>query len=67
MFIGYSEQSKYYRIYISGYHQIELSKDLIFDEDITFRKSNKDKEYEEEHENTKDVESRKSFENEEQV
>ena len=67
LFVGYSEQSKYYRIYILGYHQIELSKDVTFDGDITFRKSNKDKEDEEEHENTRDVEIPKSFENEEQV
>ena len=53
LFVGYSEQSKAYRIYIPGYRQIELSKDVTFDEDTTFRKSKKDKEDEEEHETTK--------------
>ena len=33
LFIRYSEQSKAYRIYIPGYHQIELSRDVTFDED----------------------------------
>ena len=33
LFVGYNEQSKYYQIYISGYHQIELSRDVTFDED----------------------------------
>ena len=50
LFIGYSEQSKAYRIYIPRYCQIELSRDVTFDEDTTFRKSKKDKKYEEEHE-----------------
>ena len=59
LFVGYSEQSKAYRIYIPGYHQIELSKDVTFDEDSTFRKSRKYKEDEEEHENPKTVESPK--------
>ena len=50
MFVGYSEQSKAYRIYIPGYCQIELSRDVTFDEDRSFKKSKKDKEDEEEHE-----------------
>ena len=33
LFVGYSEQSKAYRIYIPGYRQIELSRDVGFDED----------------------------------
>ena len=28
LFVGYSEQSKYYWIYILGYHQIELRTDV---------------------------------------
>ena len=44
LFIGYSEQSKAYRIYIPGYRQMELSKDVTFDEDSTFKKTIKDKE-----------------------
>ena len=67
MFIGYSEQSKSYPIYIPGYQQIELSRDVTFDEDIAFRKSKKDKEDEEEHETPKTVESPKSVKNEEEV
>ena len=38
LFVGYSEQSKAYRIYISGYRQIELSRYVTFDEDTTFEK-----------------------------
>ena len=33
LFVGYSEQSKAYRIYIPRHHQIELSRDVKFDED----------------------------------
>ena len=65
LFVGYSEQSKYYQIYIPGYHQIELSRDVTFDEDTTFRKSRKDKEEEEEHETPKTIESTKEVRNEE--
>ena len=50
LFVGYSEQSKAYRIYIPGYPQIELSRDVKFDEDTTFRKSRKNQEDEEERE-----------------
>ena len=57
MFVGYSEQSKAYRIYIPRYCQIELSRDVTFDEDTAFRKSKKDKEDEEEHETPKAIES----------
>ena len=44
LFVGYSEQSKAYRIYIPRYRQIELSRDVNFEEDINFRKIRKDKE-----------------------
>ena len=53
MFVGYSHQSKSTRIFIPGYRQIEISRDVTFDEDTTFRKSKKDKENEEEHEISK--------------
>ena len=52
LFVGYSEQSKAYRIYILGYRQIELNRDVTFDEDLDFRKFKKDREYEE-HESIK--------------
>jgi hypothetical protein len=38
-FLGYSESSKAYRIYIPGQRQIEVIKDVIFEEEIAFRKS----------------------------
>ena len=63
MFIGYSEQSKAYWIYIPGCRQIELNIDVTFYEDIAFGKSNKYKEYEEEHETPKDVEISKPVRN----
>ena len=37
-FVGYSETSKGYRIYISGQRKIEVSRDVTFDEDTAFRK-----------------------------
>ena len=66
-FVGYSEQSKAYQIYIPRYRQIELSRDVTFDKDTTFRKSKKDKKVEEEHETPKDAESPKPVRNEEEV
>ena len=66
LFVGYSEQSKAYRIYIPGHRQIELSKDVTFDEDTAFRKSRKDKEDEEENETPRAVESSKPVKNEEE-
>jgi hypothetical protein len=39
IFIGYSETSKAYRIYIPGQRQIEISRDVTFDEDEAFRRS----------------------------
>jgi hypothetical protein len=39
IFVGYSETSKAYRVYIPGYNQIETSKDVTFDEDEDFNGS----------------------------
>lgn len=39
IFVGYSETSKAYRIYIPGQRNIELSRDVIFDEDTAFKRS----------------------------
>jgi hypothetical protein len=38
-FVGYSESSKEYRIYILGQRQIEVSRYVIFEEEIAFRRS----------------------------
>jgi hypothetical protein len=35
-FVGYSETSKVYIIYIPGKRQIEISRDVTFDEDEAF-------------------------------
>ena len=64
LFLVYIEQSKSYWIYILGYRQIELSRDVTFDEDSAFRKSKKYKEDEEEHETIKVIEKLKPFGNE---
>jgi hypothetical protein len=39
IFVGYCEVSKAFRIYIPGYHHIEINKDVTFDEDATLKKS----------------------------
>lgn len=39
IFVGYSETSKAYRIYIPGQKQIKFSRDVTFEEDVSFRKS----------------------------
>jgi hypothetical protein len=39
IFVGYSEVSKAFRIYIPGYHHIEINKDVTFDEDVVLKKS----------------------------
>ena len=41
IFVGYSESSKAYIIYFSGYKKIEISRDVTFDEDIAYNKSRK--------------------------
>ena len=53
IFVGYSDQSKSYRVYIPGYHHIDINRSVIFDEDATFSKSRKihaNEDQEEEHE-----------------
>ena len=37
-FVGYSESSKAYRIYIPGSRQIEVSRDVTFEEEMAVRK-----------------------------
>jgi hypothetical protein len=39
IFVGYCEVSKAFRIYIPGYHHIEIKIDVTFDEDATLKKS----------------------------
>lgn len=38
--MGYSEKSKAYIIFIPRQRQISLSRDVIFEEDITFKREN---------------------------
>ena len=40
-FVGYSETSKAYRIYVPGFKKIEIGIDITFDEDAAFCKSKK--------------------------
>ena len=37
-FVGYSETSKAYRIYVLGQREVEISRDVTFDEDSTLGK-----------------------------
>ena len=39
--MGYSESSKYYKIYFPGFKKINISRDVTFDEDSTYNKSRK--------------------------
>ena len=39
IFVSYSETSKAYHIYVPGQRQIEISRDVTFDEDTTFLRS----------------------------
>ena len=41
IFVGYSESSKAYRIYFSGFKKIKIIKDMTFDEDSYYNKSRK--------------------------
>jgi hypothetical protein len=34
IFVGYSESSKAYRIYVPGQQKVEINKDVTFDENI---------------------------------
>jgi hypothetical protein len=57
IFVGYNESSKSYRIYIPGQHKIEVSRDVTFNENISFRKSIEDSMHsneEEKHEATQE-------------
>ena len=53
MFVGYSETSKAYRIYVSSQGEVEICHDVTFDEDVALKKvrnlpsSKEDKEDEE--------------------
>jgi hypothetical protein len=42
IFVGYSDSSKAYRIYIPEQHKIEVSRDVTFNEKMAFRKSIKE-------------------------
>ena len=39
IFVGYYEVSKAFRIYISGFHHIEINRDVTFDEEKELNKS----------------------------
>jgi hypothetical protein len=39
IFVGYSDSSKAYRIYILEQHKIEVSRDVTFNENMAFKKS----------------------------
>ena len=39
IFVGYSDSSKAYRVYIPDYKMIEISRDVTFDKDTTFSRS----------------------------
>jgi len=38
MFVGYSENTKGYRIYVAGQREVEISHDVTFDEDMALSK-----------------------------
>ena len=39
IFVGYSESSKAYRIYVPGQRYIEVSREVIFHEEVVFRQA----------------------------
>ena len=41
IFVGYSESSRAYRIDFPGFKKMDISRDIIFDEDSTYNKSRK--------------------------
>jgi len=52
IFVGYCEVSKEFKIYIPGYHHIDINRDVTFDEDEALKISSKchlEEVYEEEH------------------
>ena len=52
IFVGYCEVSKAFKVYIPGYHHIEINRDVTFDEDATLKRSREfhlEEVYEEEH------------------
>jgi hypothetical protein len=57
IFVGYNESSKSYRIYVPGKQKVEISRDMTFDENISFKKYIEDpidSNDEEEHEYSKE-------------
>jgi hypothetical protein len=54
IFVGYSESSKAYRIYIPEQHKIEVSRDVTFNEKMDFKKSIEESTEEEEYEEPKE-------------
>ena len=41
IFVGYCEVSKAFRIYISGFHHMEINRDVTFDEEAALKRSRK--------------------------
>ena len=41
IFVGYSKRLKDYRIYFLGFKNIDISRDVTFDEDLAYNKSRK--------------------------
>ena len=39
IFVGYREVYKAFRIYILGFHHIDISRDVTFDEEVALKKS----------------------------
>jgi hypothetical protein len=39
IFVGYCEVSKAFKIYIPGYHHIEINRDVTFHEDVALKRS----------------------------
>jgi hypothetical protein len=52
IFVGYSESSKAYRIYIPKQHKVEIRKVVTFNENMAFKKSIEETIEEEEYEET---------------
>ena len=41
IFVGYCEVSKAFRIYILGFHHMEISRDVTFDQEAALKRSRK--------------------------